>query len=559
MTYKRLLIVVVFIILSFVKVSFAEEIEIKNEKRNVILILDSSNSINNSDVKNKQEVALKELLYNVIPKRAKTSYISYNHKINNYSDFRVLDSNEKRQLFLDEIKNIRNFGYSDFGLGLKRASEIIYGNEEEPNSYIIFLLSDGEIDLPKNSERTEADSVKDIDSVIEGFKKNSIPIFSIDISSKEDEVNILKKVSKGTRGYYYKNNGEKYNISNEIFKAFEKKLVLNMPETIEKNKTFKLNTYFKDKNNKKIMDDEFYEKLDIKISLISSKNFANLPVKYLNNEIRIDNKIQNSGEYTVNVEIKFDNITFFYDKKTYKVKNNEPKSSLSENITLPKANKEKIYNLDKFFKDKDGDSLSYELITDYKNISLEENNLRIVRDKLKRAEFKIKTVDSEGASIITSAIKIEVVSFYKYYAFYILGFLIVIISAIGFYIYKNFKIEKKKNFNGKINAYFIKLKDFDENIEPLTFYLYEYDRKKVTLKELIDNSGIKIDSNLFNNIYFKPYFDKSILLVNNSKATIMANSKIIKKGENFVFEYKQKIYITLEDNYSELELHFRKI
>ncbi|WP_432665120.1 VWA domain-containing protein [Wukongibacter baidiensis] len=561
MKCKGLLILVIFLILSSSLVSFAEEIEIENEKRNVILVLDSSNSINNAVVKKKQELVLRQLLNDIIPEDTKISYVSYNHKISKYSDFRIIKSDEEKQLFLNEIESIKNIGYSDFGLGLKKASEIMYkNNEEKPSNHLIFLISDGEISLPKNKDRTEADSKKDIDIVIEKFRRDYVPILSIDISSEEEELDILKSVSEKTRGLYYRDNGGEYNFTNETFKDFQNKLILNIPETIEKNETFKINAYFKDSDNEKIIDDNFYKKLDVQANLKSIKDSSNLPVKFLNDELSMDNKVQNSGEYTLNVEIKLNESTFLYDKKVYQIKNNRPESSWTQSITMPRSKEEKKYDLNNLFKDKDNDPLSFELIANNKeDLKLEGNSLHVSRDSLKELEFKIKAVDSEGASIITDPINVKVISIYKYYIFYIIGVLVLIISVIGFYIYKNFKIEKKKNFNGKVNAYFIRVKDSDEDIEPLTFYLYQYNRKKITLKELMKDAGIEIDNLELKDIYFKPYFDKSVLIVNNSKATMMINSKIIKKNENCVLDYKQKIHITFEDNYSELELHFRKI
>lgn len=559
--HNRFLIVFIFLFFSCTIFSFGEEVEIENEKTNVILILDSSNSINNSVVKKNQEVVLRQLLNDVIPQGIKISYISYNHGINGYSDFRRIKSEEEKESFLKEIEGIRNVGYSDFGLGLKKASEIIYGDKgEEPNNYLIFLISDGEISLPKNQDRTEADSKKDIDLVTEVFRRDCVPIFSIDISSEEEGIDLLKEVSRNTRGYYYRDSEGKYDISNEIFKSFQKKLVLDIPEAIEKNEIFKINAYFKNSDNKKIVDEDFYKELDVKASLKSSEDYLNLPVKYLNNELSMDNKLQNSGEYVLNVEIGIDDITIFYDKKMYSVKNNSPESSWVDNITLPMWKEEKVYDLSSIFKDRDRDPLSFELITNNENdLRLEENLLYVSRESFNELDFKIKAVDSEGYSIITDPINIKVISIYEYYSFYIIGVIALIIIGAGIYIYKNFKIESKKNFNGKINAYFIKLKDYDEDMEPLTFYLYQYNRKKITLEDMIKDSGLEVESLGLKDIYFKPYFDKSVVIVNNSKSTIMVNSKIIKKNEHYVLNYKQKVYITFEDNYSELELHFRKM
>lgn len=556
-------VILIYIILTISFVS-AETIEFTTNRTNILFVVDKSNSMNNMKKTEIIKDITKEFINKLYDEHTEFSYLTYNQNIINFTKKLNINSNEELDKFYKKLHSKQNRGYSDLGLGLKKSKEIILSNEFKKDKFIVVLITDGEITVPEYTNRKLEESKQDMNDAIEFFKENKIPMITIDFNL-DNYTNFLDQKTKETNGIYYNVFSPKYELDEIINNTINIKLNLNkileiqIPNYIEKNREFFVEAVFKDRTGKIIKDTDFYEDFDANVYLENENNKYNLVPKIFDYKIILKNKVLNSGNYNLNLEFENKYLKYNYIKEGYIVRNDEPKNDFYKNIKLPISQNEKIFELDKYFKDPNKDSISYKLKTNDEDIKIKDNKLFITRNKIKKSNFEIIYYDNENSINKTNLIKVNIVSKLDYYKNYIMfGFLVTILILI-IYIYRLYKDENKKNFNGKLNMYFIRTKDYNE-IEPLTFYVYEYENyKKLSLFELFKKEYLEFENINLNKIYFRPYYNNQIKLVNHSNATVMINSNILRKYECKVLDYKSNIHITFEDNYTELEIHFRKI
>ncbi|TCO71498.1 vWA domain-containing protein [Marinisporobacter balticus] len=351
-------------------------------------------------------------------------------------------------------------------------------------------------------------------------------------------------------------------IKGYLLSNYDISLNLDVPDVIYKNRPFTIDASFiNNTNNEFIKDTTFYNKITPVITLINNDNKISLPINRLNDKIQINNTIGNSGKYILDTNFKHENFNIKFNELTFDVRNNPPSSEFFETIKLPIMSKNKVYQLDQYFHDPDGDILTYEIIntdTDKSNLNIKNSELIINHSKQGAYEFTIKASDNEGLSFTTKPIMLSIIPKLQYYYRIAVMITCLLIGSILFFsIYRKMKAPKR-TFTGKINGYFINLKDKEE-VPPLTISLYKFENKKrISLEEMIVCA--RVDKPFLNasQIYFEPGFDKSIVFYNSSAATAMINSEIACKNVKYTLRYKTKIYITFEDGISEIELHYNK-
>ncbi|MCT4606092.1 MAG: VWA domain-containing protein [Marinisporobacter sp.] len=351
-------------------------------------------------------------------------------------------------------------------------------------------------------------------------------------------------------------------IKGYLLSDYDISLILDVPDTIYKNKLFKINAYFRNnENNKAIKDCELYKQITPTITLLNKENKICLPINILKDKIQSHTTICNSGNYVLNTAFAHESFNIKFNKLSFNVENNPPKSEFPHKIKIPVMSENKVYQLDKFFHDPDSDALTYEFIDfniDKSNLDIMNSQLIIKPHRETELKFRIKASDNEGLTFTTQPIILSIVPKLQYYYPIVVTILCVLIGCIIFFIYYRKKKASKYTFTGKINGYFIRLKD-EEEIPPLIFPLYQFENKKrVSLEELLRHAKVEKPYLNANQIYFEPGLDRSIVFYNKSSATMMMNASIMRKNVKYTLEYKTKIYITFEDGVSEMELHYNK-
>jgi hypothetical protein len=119
----------------------------------------------------------------------------------------------------------------------------------------------------------------------------------------------------------------------------------------------------------------------------------------------------------------------------------------------------------------------------------------------------------------------------------------------------------KPAFTGKINAYYLKLKQCEEDeIPPLTILLQKYkQQEKINLFDILQ--ALNADQGLIEGkkVWFTAGFDKTIILSHKSACTIMVGQTLVCKNEKYVLHYGDKIYVTYPENVAEIELHYKGV
>ncbi|MCT4584552.1 MAG: VWA domain-containing protein [Peptostreptococcaceae bacterium] len=561
---KKIIGVIIINLIIFMQISFAETIELTSNKTNVLFIVDKSNSMNNINKKEIIKNISKKIIDKLYDENTEFSYITYNQNIINFTKNMNINSQDELDLFEKKISSNRNSGYSDLGLGLKKSKDIIFSKDYKKDKFLIVLMTDGDITVPKYKNRSEEESKEDIKDTVKILKDSKIPIVTLDFNL-DKHTNFLENISKETNGIYYNVFSNEYTLDELGSKIFDIKenmnkiLELKIPDQIKKNEEFFVQAVFKDSSGEIIKNKDFYNDFKLNAYLLNEDNKYNLVPKIFDYKILLKNKVLNSGNYNLKLGFENNYLKYEYIKTGFDITNQKPNNNFYTDIKLPISKEQKIYDLNDYFTDMDNDLISYKLFKENKNLKLVGNKLYIKRNSLNDFEFKLIYYDNENSINQTEFINIKIVSKLDYYKNYImLGFIITILILI-FYIYRLYKDENKKNFNGKLNMYFIRTKDYNE-IEPLTFYIYEYENyKKLSLFELFEKEYLEFENINLKKIYFRPYYNNKIKLVNHSNATVMINSNILRKYECEVLDYKSNIHITFEDNYTELEIHFRKI
>ncbi|MGV2806352.1 VWA domain-containing protein, partial [Clostridium perfringens] len=127
-----------------------------------------------------------------------------------------------------KIAGLRRSGYTDLGLGLNTGGNLISSKSSEGEGSgrkpFVILLSDGETDFgpASRSQRTAADSAKDVDKAISKAQKDGYPIYTIGLNH-DGTVNPeeLERIANETGGASYMTSSadDLPEIFNRIFAA----------------------------------------------------------------------------------------------------------------------------------------------------------------------------------------------------------------------------------------------------------------------------------------------------------------------------------------------------
>ena len=104
-------------------------------------------------------------------------YVAYNDDILSCSEPELMAMAEKREALKEEIGGIMYSRDTDIGLGISYAYELFStGNDTRR---IMVLISDGETDLPKGSERTVEQSDKELEQCVSQCKEEGIQVYTV--------------------------------------------------------------------------------------------------------------------------------------------------------------------------------------------------------------------------------------------------------------------------------------------------------------------------------------------------------------------------------------------
>lgn len=215
-----------------------------HRESDIVFVIDVSGSMKSTDATNEVMDFLK-IAVDLCKENDQIALIAYNDVIAYRHNFVRVSDKESIEDFKETLSNIQYSGNTDIGLGLKEAVDILLNEGRKDSDKHIILLSDGEIDLEQaNTERTNDESKKDVDTSIQICNERNIKIHTIGfVKSFSDRVDYLSIISDNTDG--------EMGIATSPFMLLDiiRNIFLNIHEGAKDN----IGTFLSDKSEKTII------------------------------------------------------------------------------------------------------------------------------------------------------------------------------------------------------------------------------------------------------------------------------------------------------------------
>lgn len=340
--------------------------------------------------------------------------------------------------------------------------------------------------------------------------------------------------------------------------------VFNIETDIRKNQDVAYRVYFKDHDDV-IQNEEFYKKFHWELVCTESQNPQAVQLGEVNIEadgLHGTINLKHSGPYRFQGEL-MDKLGSYSFDVPFTVKNTPPSGSLPVTRT-DTLKKDITYNLNEFFKDQDGDILTYS--SDGQSTSDEE--LQVKGDELlispKSSGIKeITLFVSDREDTLAYPFRVTVAPLWEAYWWVFL----LVCAAAAFILWKIFHKpkpmleqiteEKKQNhFCGKLDMYVTGQPESSEEIPPLSFQLHKVKDNKIALGDLTCDYQEVSDALGLDSIYLIADEDRRMILYHMSRAVLMIGNSIVCRQIQYNVSFGDVIYITSQDGKYEMEIHY---
>lgn len=270
----RILFFCVALSLLFSKTAYAEEIIPEKETLDVIFAIDCSGSMKTNDPSKMGLSMVQAFIDTVQAENIRVGYVAYNDNIVAFSAPASIEASEKREQLKEEISAVSYGGGTDIGLGISYAYGLL---PTEGNSRrIMVLISDGETDLPKGSERTIEQSNLELEQCASQCAEENIQIYTIAFGRYDGSQESLEEIAVKTGAKNYSAHGPEELIE-VLYGIFQDSLIYQIQQ-------FSSGTYAGGHQEIKCVLDAPY--LDeINILLLSSNPVGETTVRYGTEEI----------------------------------------------------------------------------------------------------------------------------------------------------------------------------------------------------------------------------------------------------------------------------------
>ncbi len=117
----------------------------------------------------------------------------------------------------------------------------------------------------------------------------------------------------------------------------------------------------------------------------------------------------------------------------------------------------------------------------------------------------------------------------------------------------------KNDFCGKIVVYVIHNKN-DIDYPPESINLFARCRREsITLEWILDTCNLPLDLKGAEKIIFKPGADRSLVVKNNSRASVLIGRALLTKGQSYNLYYHEKVTFIFDQEDAEIEVHYKDL
>jgi len=565
---RSIIILVMLICYSafFGNVTSAQEWDVSDDM-DVVFIIDTSYSMNETD-KDKISMEMLKLFTDIsYSKRTRIGFVAYNDILEGVRPLTEITSNKAKEDFKKSLDSIERFGRTDIGLGLKKGWELIDKADHGRQSFIV-LLTDGEIDIDSSkSQRTANDSINDINDVVAQAAIQKIPIYTVAMGRNGVDVALLQGIADktGAANYIADIPQDLMEIFNHIFAAGSKARFVPIATVMATGETQELNVIL-----------PYSHVAEGNIVFLSSSALKDTQVFHNSKNISFYNtqyystvKIPNPEQQDVKIRFKSSpddvvkvSMLLRYDIKGELKVDGEPKSGQSVKLQanfVDSNNGQPI--MDKNFYN------TFVVNATIRNLDTQEETKIVLQptdngweaqyvfhDK-GRYSYSVE-IDNKFYNETTKSIEVNVGDAVEWDKVAIIVLILVMLALIYYR-----ERRPKPAFTGKINAYYLKLKQCEEEeIPPLTILLQNYkQQEKINLFDILHELNADQGLTEGKNVWFTSGIDKTIVLSHKSSCTIMVGQTLVCKNEKYVLHYGDKIYVTYPDNIAEIELHYKGV
>lgn len=341
---------------------------------------------------------------------------------------------------------------------------------------------------------------------------------------------------------------------------------MNIQTWTRRNQDLEYQICFQDADGENITDAGFYKSLSWDLKCIDSQDRQN--------NVKID-KIQvqdgiltgsiqfvHSGIYTLE-GILSDGYGSYLYPFCVEVSNTIPEGSIPEEAGIL-TGQTRIYHLNDYFSDADKDELLYFIPDRHKDgmqIQLDKDQLTLIAQNPGKHVVTIQI--SDGEDMLQYTYYLEVLTWWQAYWWAIAIVLIVLTIVIWKLTHKPkpeleqlTEQKKRYHFSGKLNAYFLRQPQKEDEIPPLTFQMNRVKDNRVSLGDLFGDYPQQIEALQLNSIFLIADENRNMILYHTSKSDVMIGSSIACRQIQYSIHFGDVIYITSQDGAYDLELHF---
>ena len=177
----------------------AENESVATDAADVRILIDVSGSMKHNDPRNLRKPALR-MLVGLLPEDSRAGVWTFGQYVNEEIPLGKVD-NGWRDRARQEADKIHSRGlYTDIEEALRRSTEDWKGSDSKYSRHLI-LLTDGVVDISKNSLANASSRRRIVDDILPRLKKLGVKLHSIALSTTADH-HLLKKMSERTDGWY---------------------------------------------------------------------------------------------------------------------------------------------------------------------------------------------------------------------------------------------------------------------------------------------------------------------------------------------------------------------
>lgn len=469
--------------------------------------IDVSGSMKSSD-RNEITVSLLELFMDTLSENDYVSITTYNDSIVWNSNMISARDAKSIEELKQQLEQLTFSGDTDNGLGLLTATRNIIDAELPVENKCVFLISDGNTDLPKASDRTVEESDADLELCEEISKENGIVLHAIEYTDQYmQDTGKLSVVTSATGG------------STKLVNDKEQFALVMM------------NTFFSSNRDCKI---------DFQVTTLDD----------ILGENTFSMKGTDSHDY-VGVLYSF---SHFHNTQVFSDLNGNKDALIADSYVIVSSERGMEEEVTVRYTLQQPEKMIVGTVKTPYEIVKEE----VIRESLEQLKETESTVEAETDEVTANDIPNQDVQDYGMIA--IVGMIALITVILCVVIIRKMLFHKKEQpaIAGFLQLSFIDLKSKNESRD-IEWDLSQYPKAGVTLMELFQGSRLQEDLNDLDKICFYPSNRKGeLVFVYCMNGSVFKGDTLMKKNSPNSLRDGEILYISFEENSSELTIKYRR-